>query len=384
MAIHFTSKEFKNRKEKVLKNMDDANIDALLMFKQESMYWLTGYDTFGYVFFQCLVLDKFGNVILLTRAPDLRQAQNTSNIKDIRIWIDKDGANPNDDLKKILNELKLEGKKIGIEYNAYGLTGRNAILLNKSLNGFYKIEDRSELISKLRVIKSVEEISYIRKAAELADNALDEVWKNAKAGVGEGKILAQMQKIIFENDGDYPANEFIIGSGHNALLCRYQSEKRILSNPDQLTIEWAGSYKHYHSAMFRTIPIGKANPKHYKMYDACFEALTKCEEKLAPGNTVGEVFDIHAKTFDNHGYKNSRMNACGYSLGATFSPNWMDTPPMIFTGNPLILKPGMVFFMHMILMDSENQLAMNLGETYLVTKKGNERLGKQKLDLVIL
>ena len=35
-------------------------------------------------------------------------------------------------------------------------------------------------------------------------------------------------------------------------------------------------------------------------------------------------------------------------------------------------------------MDSENQLAMNLGETYLVTEKGNERLGKQKLDLVIL
>jgi len=384
VAVHFTNQEFKNRREKVLKNMSEANIDALLMFKQESMYWLTGYDTFGYVFFQCLVLDKSGNIILLTRAPDLRQAQNTSIIKDIRIWIDKADANPNDDLKRILNELKLEGKKIGIEYDAYGLTGRNAMLLNKSLNGFYKIEDKSELISKLRVIKSVKEISYVRKAAELADKALEEVWKNAKAGVSEAKVLAEMQKVIFEGGGDYPANEFIIGSGHNALLCRYQAEKRILSNTDQLTIEWAGAYKHYHSAMFRTIPIGKADPKHYKMYEACVEALNKCEKKLVSGNTVGEVFDTHAKTFDDLGYKKSRMNACGYSLGATFSPNWMDVPPMIFANNPLILKPGMIFFMHMILMDSENQLAMNLGETYLVTEKGNDRLGKQKLDLVIL
>ena len=57
---------------------------------------------------------------------------------------------------------------------------------------------------------------------------------------------------------------------------------------------------------------------------------------------------------------------------------------MIFTGNPLIIKPWMVFFMHMIFMDSEVQLAMNLGETYLVTEDGNERLGKQKLDLVVL
>ena len=57
---------------------------------------------------------------------------------------------------------------------------------------------------------------------------------------------------------------------------------------------------------------------------------------------------------------------------------------MIFTGNPLILKLGMVFFMHMILMDLDHQLAMNLGETYLITESGNERLVKQKLDLVIL
>ena len=61
----------------------------------------------------------------------------------------------------------------------------------------------------------------------------------------------------------------------------------------------------------------------------------------------------------------------------------MDVPPMIFTENPLIIKSGMVFFMHMILMDSETQLAMNLGETYLITNSGNERLGKKKLDLVI-
>ena len=120
------------------------------------------------------------------------------------------------------------------------------------------------------------------------------------------------------------------------------------------------------------------------MYDACAEALTNCEKKLIKGNKVGDVFDIHAETLDKHGYKISRMNACGYSLGATFAPNWMDVPPMIFTGNPLIIKPGMVFFMHMILMDSEAQLAMNLGETYLVTKDENKRLGKQKLDLVVL
>ena len=383
MALHFSKKEFSKRKKDILKSMKIKNLDALLMFRQESMYWLTGYDTFGYVFFQTLVLDKKGNLILLTRAPDLRQAQNTSNIEDIRIWVDKDGSSPTDDLKIILNELSLKGKNLGIEYEAYGMTGRSALRLNQSLENYCNVEDQSELITKLRVIKSKEEIIFVKKAAELADNALDEAWKNTKAGASEAKILAEMQKIVLEGGGDYPANEYIIGSGHNALLCRYQAEKRKLSKLDQLSIEWAGTYKHYHSAMFRTIPIGKADPKHIKMHEACVEALTNCENKLKPGNKVGEVFDAHAKTFDDLGYNKSRMNACGYSLGSTFSPNWMDWP-MLYTGNPYVITPGNVFFMHMILMDSENQLAMNLGETYLVTENGNQRLGKQKLDLVVL
>ena len=383
MGLHFSKEEFFKRKSKVLNNMKKQNIDALIMFRQESMYWLTGYDTFGYVFFQSLILDNKGNVVLLTRAPDLRQAENTSNIEDIRIWVDKAGSNPTDDLKIILNELNLKGKNLGVEYEAYGLTGRNALRLNKSLEHYCKIEDKSDLITNLRVIKSKEEIVYVRKASELADKALDEVWKHAKAGVSESKILAEMNRVIFEGGGDYPANEFIIGSGKNALLCRYQSEKQILKNPDQLTIEWAGTYRHYHSAMFRTIPIGKADPKHYKMHEACIESLKNCEKKLKPGNKIGEVFDVHAKTFDDLGYNKARMNACGYSLGTTFSPNWMDVP-MLYTGNPYIIETGNVFFMHMILMDSENQLAMNLGETYLVTDSGSERLGKQKIDLVIL
>jgi len=382
VAIHFTKEEFLKRRSKVIEELKKQNLDGLLMFRQESMYWLTGYDTFGYVYFQCLVLTAKGDLVLLTRAPDLRQAQNTSIIKDIRIWVDKDKSNPADELKNILSELSLEKSNLGVEYEAYGLTGRNAIRLNNSLINFTTLHDKSELISFLRVLKSPAEIVYVKKAAELADKAMDAAWKHAHAGQNESKILAEMQGAIFNGGGDYPANEFIIGSGKNALLCRYQSEKRNLDEVDQLSIEWAGTYKHYHSAMFRTIPIGKINDKQKKMYEACVEALKACEKKLKPGNKVGEVFDVHAEIFDKFGYKKSRMNACGYSLGATFAPNWMDWP-MLYTGNPYVIKPGNVFFMHMILMDSANELAMNLGETYLVTENGNERLGKKKLDLVV-
>ena len=244
--------------------------------------------------------------------------------------VDKDKSNPTDELKNILSELSLEKSHLGIEYEAYGLTGRNAIKLNNSLKNFAILHDKSELISYFRVVKSPIEIVYVKKAAELADEAMEAAWKYAHSNVNESKILAEMQGAIFNGGGDYPANEFIIGSGKNALLCRYQSEKRNLSKIDQLSIEWAGTYKHYHSAMFRTIPIGKVNDKQKKMHEACIEALKACENKLKPGNKVGKVFDVHAEVFDKLGYKKSRMNACGYSLGTTFAPNWMDWP-MLYT-----------------------------------------------------
>jgi Xaa-Pro dipeptidase len=77
-----------------------------------------------------------------------------------------------------------------------------------------------------------------------------------------------------------------------------------------------------------------------------------------------------------------RLNACGYSLGTTFAPNWMDWP-MFYVGNPTIMRPGMVFFLHMIIFDSEAGLAMTLGRTSLVTEAGAEPLSKAPLDLVV-
>ena len=196
MAVHFAKEEFLARKSKVIKELKKQNLDGLLMFRQESMYWLTGYDTFGYVYFQCLILTTDGDLILLTRAPDLRQAQNTSIIKDIRIWVDKDKSNPVNDLKNILSELNLEKSNLGVEYEAYGLTGRNAMRLNNSLKNFTILHDKSELISFLRVIKSPAEIIYVKKAAELADKAMEAAWKYAHAGQNESKILAEMQGAI--------------------------------------------------------------------------------------------------------------------------------------------------------------------------------------------
>jgi len=88
MAIHFSESELRERRRLACEAMGVRDMHGLLLFRQESMYYLTGYDTFGYCFFQCLYLGADGRMVLLTRAPDMRQARHTSVIEDIRVWVD--------------------------------------------------------------------------------------------------------------------------------------------------------------------------------------------------------------------------------------------------------------------------------------------------------
>ncbi|TIL90804.1 MAG: aminopeptidase P family protein [Mesorhizobium sp.] len=382
MALHFERSEFDARRDRLMIEIAEKKLDAVLLFAQESMYWLTGYDTFGFCFFQCLVVKADGSMILLTRSADLRQARHTSIIDNIVLWTDRDGANPAIDLRNLLNDLDLLGARIGVEYDTHGLTAYNGRRLDEQLQTFGQIADASGIVSRLRLFKSPAEIAKVEKAANLADDALDAALPLIKQGGDEALILAAMQGAIFAGGGDYPANEFIIGSGVDALLCRYKAGRRKLSKNDQLTLEWAGVFHHYHAAMMRTVLTGKVSKRHQELFDAARAALLAVEKAMTPGNTFGDVFDAHARTLEAHNLTKHRLNACGYSLGARFTPSWMDMP-MFYQGNPEPIAPNMTLFAHMIIMDSETETAMTLGRTYLTTESQPKLLSRHDLDLIV-
>jgi Xaa-Pro dipeptidase len=366
MPIPFERDEYDARMERLLAAMRERKLDAMLLFAQESMFWLTGYDTFGFAFFQCLVVTKTGRMALVTRSADLRQARHTSIIDEILIWADRAGADPAKALKDHLFELDLLGARLGVEYETHGLTARNGRLLDDQLRSFATLEDASDLVPRLKAVKSPAEIAFVREAARLADAAWRAGLDAIGPGADEGAILAAMQGAVFEGGGDYPANEFVIGSGRDALLCRSHTGRRTLDDDDQITLEFAGVYRRYHVAMMETVVVGTPTPRHRELFAAAEEALDAVVAAMRPGHTFGDVFDAHARVVHEHGMTSHRLNACGYSLGASFAPSWMQWP-MFYQGNAVEIVPDMVLFAHMILMDSEAQAAMTLGRTYLTT-----------------
>ena len=382
MALHFTRDELAERRRRACDEMARQGLDGLLIFRQESMYYLTGYDTSGYSMFQGMYLGADGRLALCTRSADQRQARLTSVIEDVRIWRDREGANPADDLRDMLESHGCRGKRLGVEYHAYGLTAQRGKMVDAALAGFCRTEDASDLVRLLRLVKSPAELAYVRRAGQLADAALAVATRMTVPGAAIARIYGDMLKAIMDGDGDPSASRWPMGAGEEALLVRYHTGHGTVSAKDQVTFEFAAAYRHYHAALMHVSLTGAVDPRHEDMFSACAEALQASEAVLRPGRTVGEVFDAHAAVLTRRGYEGHFLNACGYTLGATYPPTWMDWP-MFYTGNPQVLQPGMVFFIHMILLNSETGLSMSLGETSIVTETGAEPVTHAPRQLVV-
>ncbi len=384
MALHFERREFERRISNARASLEEHGLAAILLFAQESHYYLTGYDTTGYVFFQCVILTANEQPItLLTRRPDLEQARRTSVIEDIRIWYDREGASPTDDLRDILLEKGLKGERIGVELDSYGLRAHHYEQLKHSLAGWGSLQDASLLVRGLRLVKSPAELAYVRRAAELADGSLLAMLDAAAPGAFEGDIAAAGQAAILSGGGDPAPSGPVLGSGERALLIRSATGYRHLDGQDQLTMEFAASYRHYCACLMRTAAIGRGDARHRGMFEVTRETLAAMTDAVRPGRPLGEIDDAHRQVYDANGYGDFRMAACGYSLGASFRPTWMDVPPMLYSGNPLPARPGMVLFLHAILVDNAAELAMSLGHTIIVTDTGAETLSRLQPEFTV-
>lgn len=383
--LPFPKDEHLARQARLRATLREKGQDAMLVFSQESMFWLTGYDTGGFVFFQCLVVTADERpLILLTRRPDLFQARQTSTIEDIRIWWDSDNANPAQDLLGILTELGLKGSRVAIELNTHGLTGWNLWRCQQTFGDWCHLEDDGHLIRKLRVVKSPSELDYMRKAGEICDRSLNRVIEAARPGMLDSDLKAVYLASILGDGADMPPNAPLFNSGERAVYGRGVTNPRRLEVQDQILVEYPVPYRHYNVKTEWMILFGKVDDRQRHMYEVARETLTKMTDLARPGVTLGEIFDCYADGLDAGGYRAARYGATGYSVGISFAPTSMDVPPMIYSGNATVCEPGMTLFYHVMSGDPETGYAMGVGHTLLVTEGAPELLTGLPDDLTVI
>ena len=307
-----------------------------------------------------------------------------SNIEDIRVWLNAPDANPALDLKAVLEEKGIKGAEVGIELDTYGLTAANYRLVADALDGFCQLFDASDIVRGMRLVKSPGELECTRNAGILADAAVKAIVERARPGVLDSNLTAAGFAAILKGGGDPAPADPLINSGSRAIYGRSVAGPRKLSEQDQILVELAATYRRYNCCIERTIIVGQPAPAHIDQYQLVRATTEAVLEAFVPGEPLGRVDEVHRKMLDEAGYAEQRFAACGYSLGATYRPSWMDVPPMIYTGNQLEMRPGMVFFPHVMLGDKRTGRAVGLGNTVVVTQSGAESLTALPLDLLLV
>ena len=369
---HFSREEFSQRQQKTRKHLQNLELDGLLLFKIEDMYWLTGYESDGFCIFGSMFIGTEGALTHLARPADLGNLSYSSICEDVRISPDTEDSTRAEHIKDMLSSLGMEGKKIGIQVDTMGLTPRLFLEISAILDGWCELTVAPDFIRILRLVKSPQELNYFRKAGEVMDIVMDKVIEATYPGAFEGDIYATFYDTLFRLDADLPAHIPPLGSGESALNLRYTTKRKNVSENDQVTLELGLAYRHYHVACMGVVLTGpEINKRHLKMHKTSVTALDEVQAALRPGTTVGELFDIYKEILEEHGEHDAVLTVAGYTMGAMWPPTWMEEP-MIFEGNPLVLEENMTFFTHMILNDRETGLSMAVGETAIVTKDAPE------------
>lgn len=380
----FDDEAYIERMGKARATLRERGLDALVVFAPESLYYLFGYDGGGYVFFQCAIFyADVSDTTLICRRPDVAQARDTSLIGDIRVWLNAEDEAPGLLVREAIEERLHAPSRIGVEVDNHGCTGAAYLALANALEPHYSLEDGSDIVRNLRLIKSPAEIALIERAAKLADDAVAAVASQVAPGVLDSTLTAAALTAMLAGGGDVPPAGPLVNSGGRAVYGRGVGGTRVLGEHDQVMLEFAATYRRYNACIERIVIVGEISDEQRRMYDVVRATLDAMLAAFRPGQPLGAVDDIHRQHLDAAGYGAYRYAACGYSLGATYRPSWMDVPPMIYSGNPLELAPGMVFFPHVMLGDTDQGIAMGLGETVVVTQHGARGLSAYSLDPIV-
>ena len=370
--IHFSREEFSERQKKTRKLLQELELDGLLIFKIEDMYWLTGYESDGFCIFGSMFIGTDGALTHLARPADLGNLSYSSICEDIRISPDLESSTRAEHIKDMLRSHGMQGKKIGIQVDTMGLTPRLFLEIKEILDGWCELTIAPDFIRVLRLVKSPQELDYFRKAGGIMDIVMNKVIDATYAGAFEGDIYATFYDTLFRLDADLPAHIPPFGSGDSALNLRYTTKRKNVSENDQVTLELGLGYRHYHVACMGVVLTGPdINERHLKMHKTSVSALDAVQTALRPGTTVGELFDIYKATLEEQNEHDAVLTVAGYTMGAMWPPTWMEEP-LIFEGNPLVLEENMTFFTHMILNDRKTGLSMAVGETAIVTSGAPE------------
>lgn len=399
------NKEFyKNNRSKVLESIDDNSLLILFAGKapkktadekypftpNRNFYYLTGIDEENHILVLSKINGKTNEYLFIKEVDPIAEKWEGKTIRKeevSQICMIEDvkylGEFNNFIEKVVLNKeeiniyLDLEAGNTSYKY------------INEIKHKYYNINIKNafKLIGNLRLIKTDEEVSRIRKAIDITIEGVKELMRNSKSEIKEYELEAYFDFICKKNGVKDFAFKTIAAAGKNATVLHYVTNDSELKDGDLILFDLGAQYKYYNGDISRTFPInGKFTERQKEVYNAVLSVNEKVIKEMKPGV---KFVDLNKKAKDwiseeciSLGLMTEKddvskfyYHSIGHSLG-------MDTHDIELENRDVTFEPGMIYTVEPGIYIENEGIGIRIEDDVLITEDGNEVLTKEMIKTV--
>ncbi|WP_368345550.1 M24 family metallopeptidase [Pelagovum sp. HNIBRBA483] len=371
----FTQAEYDRRIAATRQAMEKAGVDVLFVTDPSNQAWLTGYDGWSFYVHQGVMLGMEGAPVWWGRMMDMFGGRRTCWMEAEDIigygdhFIQSTVYHPMQDLAEQLRARGFENARIGVEMENYYYSAKAHQVLTEALSNATFV-DATALVNWPRLVKSGEEIAFIRKAAKISEKVISTAIEKAAPGVRKNDLVADIMHAgitgVDDAWGDYPAIVPLTPSGLDATAAHMTWNGDPMREGEATFFELSGCYRRYHAPLCRTVFLGTPSDDMRRAEAAQIEGIEAGLAAAKAGNRTSDIANAFLGVLAKYGME--RSGRMGYPIGLSYPPDWGERTASLRTEDETILQPGMTFhFMPALWMDT---WGLETTETILIKEDG--------------
>lgn len=236
----------------------------------------------------------------------------------------------------------------------------------------------SGLVEKIRLIKTEDELTIIKQACKIADDAYEHILTFIKPGMTELEVSNELEFFMRKQGATSSSFDIIVASGTRSALPHGVATDKVIESGDFVTLDFGAYYNGYVSDVTRTLAVGEPSDKLKEIYQVVLDSQLLALEKIKPGMTGKEADAISRDYIASKGYGEAFGHSLGHGIGLEVHEG-----PGLSSRSDVVLEPGMV-----ITIEPGIYLpgigGVRIEDDALVTETGVEKLTHTSKELVIL
>ena len=379
--LPFSQEEYNERVGKVRAEMAADGLDGLIVMSPANLHYLTGYYTFSVSNLTALVLPAEGDAGVVTASCEIPAAVLSGWVEDVVSFAWNEGGLVSSKIAAMLEARGLGGKRVGIEMDRGGPVPELVAELGRLLPNM-TVADASNLVTRVKKIKSAQEIEYMREAGRMSVTGANASLKAIRPGVTDNDLAQVGYSTLIGAGSEFMSTDPIVTTGARASW-HHTTFRRLPLNPGEVAfLEYSGCYHRYNAPIMRTGVLGEPSAEVRRIADAVEKTLNLVIENARAGRTSHEVALAAHQGYAGMEDEMWFMGICGYSVGVGFPPTWADGAAFIAEGNDTVLEAGMTFHLP-IMFRVPREFGVGMSETIAITEDGCEVLTEESRGLYV-